>query len=423
MDPHRAPSDGSFGTEKTCIHDLALFGGVPLFRRHLHVGRPNLPDSDALLRRLRPVLERRWLTNDGPEVREFEHQVAEIAGVRHCVAMCNGTTALQIAMRAADLSGEVILPSFTFVATAHALEWQAIRPVFCDIDENYCLDPAQVEALITPRTTGIIGVHLWGQGCNVEELSAICRRHNLSLLFDAAHAFGCSHKGRMIGGFGQAEVFSFHATKFVNTLEGGAVVTNDDGFADRCRAMRNFGFSGEDAVAALGINGKMNEFEAVMGLESLGAMDTIIAANRANYFAYRQELEGIPGIRLRDYDLSERSNFQYVPIEIDEEAGLTRDQVHDLLHAENVLARRYFYPGCHRMEPYRTRYPEAARHLQVTERASGRILCLPTGPTLDAGAISTICGLLRFITGHDAEVRERWSGFRRKLSTPDEEVR
>ena len=260
---------------KSSTDDLATFGGAPLFSEFIHVGRPNVPDTEGLLKRIRRVLERRWLTNDGPEEQEFERQVANLCGVRHCVAMCNGTAALEIAIHAAGLGGEVIVPSFTFVATAHALQWQGIQPVFCDIDEKFCLDPFEVEKLITPRTTGVIGVHIWGQACNVESLTDVCRHHNLSLLFDAAHAFACTHKGKMIGGFGRAEILSFHATKFVNTLEGGAVVTNDDEFADRCRSMRNFGFSGEDLVTALGINGKMNEFEAVMGLASLDQMEAV----------------------------------------------------------------------------------------------------------------------------------------------------
>ena len=407
MDSHCVRSNHVPG--KASLNDLAVFGGAPLFRRHLHVGRPNVPDSERLLERMRGVLNRRWLTNDGPEVQEFERQVAKIAGVRHCVAMCNGTTALQIAIHAAGLSGEVIVPSFTFIATAHALEWQGIRPVFCDIDESYCLDPARVEELITPQTTGVIGVHVWGHACNVEALSAICERHHLKLLFDAAHAFGCSHKGTMIGGFGRAEIFSFHATKFVNTLEGGAVVTNDDDFAERCRSMRNFGFSGEDLVTALGINGKMNEFEAAMGIESLAEMERTITANRDNYFEYQKGLADIPGIRLRQYDLNERNNFQYVVVEVGEKAGISRDQLRDLLLAENILARRYFYPGCHHMEPYRSRDRIAGKHLPRTESACTLTLCLPTGTSVDVPAIRKICALLGFVVRNHEGVKRCWS--------------
>ena len=216
------------------LDEMAVFGGAPAFAEKLHVGRPNIGDRDRLLERINDMLDRRWLTNNGVYVQEFERRVAEILGVKHCIAMCNGTVALEIAIRALGLKGEVIVPSFTFVATAHALQWQEITPVFCDIDPpTHTLDPARVEELITPRTTGIIGVHVWGRPCDVERVGGDRPSARSQLLFDAAHAFGCSHHGRMIGGFGDAEVFSFHATKFFNTFEGGAVVTNDDDLATR----------------------------------------------------------------------------------------------------------------------------------------------------------------------------------------------
>ena len=213
---------------KPRLYDLAIFGGPPAFAEKLHVGRPNLGNRDRLLARINEMLDRRWLSNNGPFVQEFEAKMAAYLGVRHCIAMCNGTIALEIAIRATGLRGEVIVPSFTFIATAHALQWQEVTPVFCDIDpRTHLIDPAQIEGLITPRTTGIIGVHTWGQPCDVEALSQIAHRRNLTLMFDAAHAFGCSYRGKMIGNFGAAEVFSFHATKFFNTFEGGAIATND----------------------------------------------------------------------------------------------------------------------------------------------------------------------------------------------------
>src|SRR5205823_3737043 len=199
------------------------------------------------------MLDRGWLSNEGPFVQEFEKRIEQMLGVRHCIAMCNATVGLEIAIRAAGLTGEVIVPSFTFVATAHALQWQQITPVFCDIDpKSYTLDPARIEELITPRATGLIGVHLWGRPCDVEALTDIARRYRLKLLFDAAHSFACTHQGRMIGNFGEAEVFSFHATKFVNAFEGGAVVTNNDDLAARIRLMKNFGFAGYDDVVYVG---------------------------------------------------------------------------------------------------------------------------------------------------------------------------
>src|SRR6267378_2313680 len=273
---------------KTSLDDLAIFGGSPAFPETLHVGRPNVGNRELLMSKINDMLDRRWFSNDGPFVQEFERKIAEHVGVKHCIAMCNATVALEISIRALGMEGEVIIPSFTFIATAHALQWQEITPVFCDIDPHtHTLDPGWVERMITPRTTGIVGVHLWGRPCNIEALEAIAREHDLKLLFDAAHAFGASHKGRMLGSFGTAEVFSFHATKFVNCGEGGAVVTNDDRLAQKMRLMRNFGFAGLDRVIYVGTNGKMSELSAAMGLTSLESVDEFVAANRRNHQLYR----------------------------------------------------------------------------------------------------------------------------------------
>jgi dTDP-4-amino-4,6-dideoxygalactose transaminase len=393
---------------KSSLADLGILGGLPLFSQLQHVGRPNLPTSEALFARLRGVLERRWLTNDGSEVREFEASIAGLCGVRNCIAVCNGTMGLQIAIRAAGLRGEVIVPSFTFVATAHAPQWLGIKPVFCDIDDTYCLDPGRVEELITPLTSGILAVHLWGRTCNVEALEEICRRRHLMLIFDAAHAFLCSRNSRMVGGFGCAEVFSFHATKFLNTAEGGAVLTNDDAFAQSCRRMRNFGFVSEDQVQSVGTNGKMSELHASMGLASLDSLPEFIAANQRNYADYSTQLASVPGFTLLRYDEHESNNYQYIVVDVDESSGLDRDQWHALLHAENVMARRYFFPGCHRTEPYRTLYPDAGPRLPRTEQACDRTLCLPTGTAVGAGEIFAICELLRFAAQNAAELRSRW---------------
>jgi len=197
---------------KNRIEDLAIFGAKPAFEEPLHVGRPNIGRRERFLERVNAILDRGWLTNDGPCVQQFEHVVAKFLGVRHCVAMCNATIALELTIRALQMKGEVIVPSFTFIATAHALQWQGITPVFSDVvPSTHSIDPRRVEELITPRTTGIIGVHLWGKPCAIEELTEIARRLDVGLIFDAAHAFGCSHQGRMIGNFGRAEIFSFHA--------------------------------------------------------------------------------------------------------------------------------------------------------------------------------------------------------------------
>jgi dTDP-4-amino-4,6-dideoxygalactose transaminase len=394
---------------KHAIDDLAYFGGVPAFSEPLHVGRPNIGSRERLLARINDILDRRWLTNNGKYVREFEDRLSQLMGVRHCIAMCNGTVALEIATRALDFSGEVIVPSFTFVATAHALQWQEITPVFCDIShDSYTIDPDRIEEMITPKTTGIIGVHIWGRACDVDTLAEIARRRRLKLVFDAAHALGCTYKGRMIGSFGDAEVFSFHATKFFNSFEGGAVATNNDDLAAKIRLMKNFGFSGLDNVIHIGTNGKMNEISAAMGLSSLEDMDRFIEINLRNYRIYRRNLEGIPGIILLPYDSTEKSNYQYVVVEVEENASiLGRDKIVELLHAENVIARRYFYPGCHRMEPYRSYFPHAGVLLPNTEGKVLKVISLPTGTAIEAEDIKKICSLIRFFVENSNRIGPR----------------
>ena len=382
---------------KKSVSDLAIFGSSPAFKETLHVGRPNIGNREQLLQDFHQILDSRWLTNNGPFVQEFEKKTASYLGVNHCIAMCNATIALEIVIRGLGLSGEVIVPSFTFVATAHSLQWQEITPVFCDIDpQTHTIEPEKIESLITPRTTGIIGVHLWGKPCAINVLIEIANRRNLKLVFDAAHAFGCSFMGQMIGNFGEAEVFSFHATKFINAFEGGMVATNNDKLAAKLRLMKNFGFAGYDNVVHIGTNGKMNEICAAMGLASLSNMDEIVTVNRRNYKQYKTELADLPGVNLLHYDQSEKNNFQYIVLEIDKTiTGISRDQLMSVLHAENIFARRYFYPGCHRMEPYRSYFPHTGLLLPETEKLTEKILILPTGTAISTADITMICGIIR----------------------------
>lgn len=383
--------------------DLAIHGAAPAFEQQLHVGRPNIGDRNAFMQYAADIFDRRWLSNNGPLVQELEDKVARHLGVKHCVAMCNGTIALEIAIRALGLEGEVIVPSYTFVATAHALQWQGITPVFADIDPaTHNLSPAAVRRMITPRTTGIIGVHLWGRAAPVAELQQIADEHGLKLMFDAAHAFSCSSGGKMIGSFGACEVLSFHATKFFNTFEGGAVVTNDDGLAATMRLMRNFGFEGLDQVSHPGTNGKMIEIAAAMGLANLPKLDEVIAANRRNYQAYAAALDGIPGLSLLRYDENERNNYQYVVLEVAEDCPASRDRLVEALRAENIMARRYFWPGCHRMEPYRSLFPHAGLVLPATEAVANRVIVLPTGQTMDADMVQTVVQVIRTMVQHRA---------------------
>jgi dTDP-4-amino-4,6-dideoxygalactose transaminase len=392
---------------KVEVQDLAIFGRPPAFAQPLHVGRPNVGNRERLLERINEMLDSNWLTNDGPFVREFEKNIAQFVGVRHCIAMCNGTVSLEIAIRALGLTGEVIMPSFTFIATAHALQWQEITPIFCDIDsKTHLLDPARVEKMITPRTTGIIGVHTWGRSCDIDALEEIARRRNLQLLFDAAHAFGCSYKGRLIGRFGRCEILSFHATKFFTSFEGGAVLTNDDSLAEKIRLMRNFGFHGYDRVIYVGTNGKMTEVCAAMGLTSLESVEKFIEINRRNYAEYRRGLADVPGVTLVSYDELERGNYQYIVCEVDESAtGLTRDELVQVLTTEKVLARRYFFPGCHQMEPYRSYFPHAHLVLPETEKLCRRVMLLPTGTAMNEYSVSQVCRIIGTAVAHAPAVK------------------
>ncbi|MCX7140575.1 MAG: DegT/DnrJ/EryC1/StrS family aminotransferase [Proteobacteria bacterium] len=379
--------------------DLAINGAPPAFAEQLHVGRPNMGSRDNFMQRVGAIFDSHWLTNNGPVVQELESRIAGRLGVRNCVAVCNGTIALEIAIRALELTGEVIVPSYTFIATAHALHWQEITPVFADIDPaTHNLDPAAVRRMITPRTSGIIGVHLWGRPAPHVELKAIADQHGLKLMYDASHAFDCSREGIMIGSLGEFEVFSFHATKFFNTFEGGAVVTNNDALAEKLRLMRNFGFAGFDNVIHPGTNGKMTEISAAMGLTNLDAIDSTVETNRRNYHTYKETMAAISGLSLIAYDETERNNYQYIVLEIGEQFPVSRDDVVKALHAENVLARKYFWPGCHRMRPYRDLFPHAYLMLPNTELVASRVVVLPTGTTLPAEAIETIASVLRILS-------------------------
>ena len=251
--------------------------------------------------------------------------------------------------------------------------------------------------MITPRTTGIVGVHLWGRSSPVEALGAVAAANKLRLMFDASHGFGCSHRGAPLGNFGDCEVFSFHATKFFNTFEGGAVVTNDDKLAEKMRLMRNFGFVDYDRVIYPGTNGKMTEISAAMGLTNLDEFDQFVATNRANYHAYRDEIRSLRGLSLLEFDETQSNNFQYIVLDVSPDFPVSRDRMVAVLHAENVLARKYFWPGCHNMEPYRSYYPHAGLVLPNTDRVAERVVVLPTGSSINLDEIRAIASVMRVL--------------------------
>ncbi len=390
---------------KQSVRDLAVLGGAPMFARPLHVGQPNIPDKAAVLALIGAALDRSWLTNDGPLVRDLEKRLADYLKVPHCVAMANGTVALEVLARALDLSGEVVVPAFTFIATAHAFSWVGVEPVFCDVDpQTHAIDVASAEQAISMRTSAIVAVHLWGTACDVEAVDALGARAKLPVIYDAAHAMGASVGSTRVGNFGTAEVFSFHATKFFNTFEGGAITTSDADLAARLRLLRNFGFAGYDDIVTLGTNAKLSEAHAAMGLSLIDGLDHLLDRNAATWVRYADSLRSSEVLRLLGPRDGYGCNYQYVVCEVSDASPLTRDQLLSLLWAENVRARRYFFPGCHRTPPYIMRRQAA---LPVTEDLSNRVLVLPAGATIREAEIDGVLELLGFALDHADELKAR----------------
>ncbi len=391
--------------------DLACCGGQPLFAEKLYVGRPNLCDRAKLHAALDQIFDNRWLTNDGPFLRRFEETLQAYLGVRQVVAVCNATIGLQMVYRALGRAEparrKALMPAFTFIATAHAWEWEGGTPVFCDVDpDRHLLAPADVAARLDDETGLIVGVHVWGQPGRIDELEALARARKIPLVFDSAHAFSNFHGSRRIGGFGDAEVFSFHATKFFNTFEGGAIATNDDALAAELRHMRNFGFAGYDRVVRLGTNGKMQEISAAMGLCLLDEIDGLLETNRRNYRAYRAAFAGLPGISLLELDKPETLNCQYVVGHLSPDLpAFARDLLVDVLWAENVVARKYFYPGCHRSAPYAARAPVPV--LPVTDDLCRRVVVFPAGAAVAPDQIRLIADTVRFVLEHADEIQRK----------------
>lgn len=367
------------------------------FSEILHVGRPNVCNYERFLNLVEGIFERRWFSNNGQLVNQLESCLEKYLDVKHCILVCNGTMGLLLATKALELKGEVIVPAFTFIATVHALQWMGIKPIFVDIDpKTHLIDPTKIVSLINENTSGIIGVHLWGNPCDIKQIEEIGKKFQLKVIYDAAHAFSCRYQSKMIGNFGDCEVFSFHATKFFQTFEGGAITTNNDQLAQKLRLMKNFGFQSLDNVVELGINGKMTEIQAAMGLACLDSLDKIIAINHHNYKTYQKNLQEIKGIRLLNYDHIEQTNFQYIIIEVDsKKTKFNRDELIEILYRNNIHARRYFYPGCHQSEPYKTLYPEQINKLPHTDIICNQIMALPTGQAISTDDINRICQILQ----------------------------
>lgn len=343
------------------------------------VTSPLMPSLDELNVYLQDIWKRKWITNNGHYHQELEKALCEYLGVPYISLFTNGTLPLITALQALRITGEVITTPFSFVATTHSLWWNGIKPVFVDIDPVTCnLDPNKIEAAITPRTTAIMPVHVYGQPCDTKHIQEIADKYGLKVIYDAAHAFGVKEDGESILNAGDMSTLSFHATKVYNTIEGGALVMHDEQTKKRIDYLKNFGFAGETTVVAPGINSKMDEVRAAYGLINLKQVDKAIAARHHVADAYRKALKDVPGIRFLEDVSGVRHNYAYFPIFVDAERyGMTRDELYFKMKEHNVLGRRYFYPLISTFSTYRGLESAAPDNLPVATKIAEQVICLP----------------------------------------------
>jgi dTDP-4-amino-4,6-dideoxygalactose transaminase len=360
-----------------------------------YVTQPFLPPLEELQPYLEQIWRNRQLTNRGPFHEEFEQALSDYLGVNHVSLFANGTLALVAGLQALEITGEVITTPYSFVATAHSLLWNRIEPVFVDIDiETQNIDPAKIEAAITTDTSAILPVHVYGRPCNTDRIQSIADAHGLKVIYDAAHAFGVQNSGGSILRHGDLSILSFHATKVFTTFEGGAVVSQDAETKKRVDYLKNFGIADEVTVVAPGINGKMNEFQAALGLLQLKYVDNAIEQRREVDKAYREQLSEISGISCLSPSSAIRHNYAYFPILVESTYPLTRDELYNRLKRDDILTRRYFYPLISDFPMYSTA-PSAARSNLPNARAiAERILCLPIYPGLEAERLAKVVKII-----------------------------
>ncbi|MBL0500233.1 dTDP-4-amino-4,6-dideoxy-D-glucose aminotransferase VioA [Aeromonas caviae] len=347
-------------------------------KKMVPVTQPFLPDLNEFTLYLEQIWQNRWLTNNGPFHQELEAKLAEYLGVEHVSLFNNATIALITALQAMRIHGEVITTPYSFVATSHSIMWNGLEPVFVDIDPaTFNIDPAKIEAAITPRTTAIMPVHCYSNPCDVEAIQKIADNYGLRVIYDAAHAFGVNYKGESLLKWGDLSILSFHATKVFNTFEGGAIISPDAKTKQRIDRLKNFGIADELTVTAPGINGKMSEINAAFGLVQLKHIDVAMAQRKAVDARYRAELADVTGITLYRHDCNANSNFSYFPILVEADYPLSRDELYDKLKVNGVLSRRYFYPLISNMPMYRGLPSSNTAHLPQANALAEKVLCLP----------------------------------------------
>jgi dTDP-4-amino-4,6-dideoxygalactose transaminase len=339
------------------------------------VTKSYLPCKNKYKEYVDSIYESEWLTNNGSLLQDLERRLKEYLGVKHLILVANGSMALQLAYKALDLKGEVITTPFSYVATTSTLAWEGLKPVFADINpESFNIDPSRIEECITPETSAIVPVHVFGNPCDVEQIQDLANKYNLKVIYDAAHAFGTEYKGQSVLNYGDISTLSFHATKLFHTIEGGAVITNDDELAKKVRAMMNFGIASPTEISLLGTNAKLNEFEAAMGLCVLDEIDTIKAGRKNVWQKYKYQLKNA-SIIFQKWNKHSDNNHAYAPVLFDSEEELL--SVEARLKEKNIHPRRYFYPSLDTLK-----YLRASKVCNVSREVASRILCLPMYPTL-----------------------------------------
>lgn len=361
------------------------------------VTSPLLPPLDDFIPMLNDIWNRKWLTNNGYYHKQLEAALADYLGVKYLSLFTNGTLPLITALQAMRITGEVITTPYSFVATTHSIWWNGLKPVFVDVDEQTGnIDPEKIEAAITPHTTAIMPVHVYGTPCNTKRIQEIADIYGLKVIYDAAHAFGVRVNDESVLSQGDMSTLSFHATKVYNTVEGGALVCHDEATKKRIDYLKNFGFAGETTVVAPGINSKMDEIRAAYGLLNLKQVDGAIASRKAIAEKYRDVLKDVPGIRMLGDIEGVRHNYSYFPIFIDEkEYGMSRDALYEKMKANNVLGRRYFYPLISTFSAYKGLESACPANLPVAHKLADQVLCLPMYAGLSDDDISRILSLIK----------------------------
>ena len=357
------------------------------------VTRSSMPALDEYVEEIRSIWDTHWLTNMGARHNELTEMLQDYLGVPYVSLVVNGHMALENAIKALKLEGEVITTPFTFVSTTHSIVRNGLTPVFCDINaEDYTIDVSKIESLITEKTSAIMPVHVYGNICNVEAIESIAEKHGLKIIYDAAHAFAETLNGVGIGNFGDISCYSFHATKVFNTIEGGAAVFKDKSLADTLHYLRDFGIYDEEKIVEVGTNAKMNEFCAAMGICNLRHLDEEIAKRKAVSERYKEHLEGVKGIKLNKVRQGVKSNYAYFPIVVNEEFGKTRDDIQRILAENGIYSRKYFYPLVSDMDCYRDKYD--SKLTPVALDISRKVLTLPMFADLALEEVDRICDVI-----------------------------